>query len=222
MGHMISLTASDGQQVGAFRADPDGTPKAGLVIVQEIFGVNKHIKDVCDGYAKLGYRVVAPALFDRAEPNVDLGYNEETMAKGQALRAQVGSETPIIDIAAAIDEVKSSGKVGVVGYCWGGLLAWIAAQKYDIDCAVGYYGGMINKNLEPKPGCPIMLHFGETDQMIPMEAVEEIRAAYPDIPLYTYADAGHGFNCDLRASYAPEAAKLALERTVPFLSEHLG
>ena len=223
MGQNITLTAADGFELGAYQADPEGTPRGGLVIIQEIFGVNMHIRDVCDKYAAKGFRVVAPALFDRIESGIDYEYTPELQAQGAEMRGQLDPSQPVMDVKAAVDYLKGiEDKVGVVGYCWGGTLAWAAAQKMDVLASVCYYGGAIHDMLDSPATCPVMMHFGEADAMIPMENVDLIRVAFPDIPIFTYADAGHGFNCNVRASYNEAGAKLAQERTDGFLDEHFG
>lgn len=212
------LTASDGHRLGAYEQHPDGA-SASVVIAQEIFGVNPHIRSVVDRYAALGYRAIAPAFFDRIEPGVEIDY-ADGIERGLELLAATGDDNAVTDIGAAVAHVAPTGPVAVVGYCWGGLLAWLAAASLPIDAAVGYYGGRINAHLDAVPACPILLHFGDTDPSIPLSAVEEIGAAYPDVPIHVYP-AGHGFNCDVRDSYHEESATLALERTIEFLAENL-
>ncbi|MDP6603826.1 MAG: dienelactone hydrolase family protein [Rhodospirillales bacterium] len=220
MAENIKLTASDGHEFDAYRVDPQAPPKAGLVVVQEIFGVNDHIRGICDGFAADGYAVVAPAIFDRTERGVELGYDEAGMARGIELRAAADVDAVLRDIAAAADAVRAAGKIGVVGYCWGGRLVWLSACRLDFDCAVGYYGGAIVETKDEAPRCATMLHFGDQDTSIPMADVDEIRAAQPDLPVHIYP-AGHGFNCDQRGSYHAESAALARERTLAMLAEHL-
>lgn len=222
MGQMIKLTAADGVTIEAYRAEPAGKPRGGLVVLQEIFGVNAHIKRVADRFAREGYLVIAPALFDRVEPGVELGYSAEEFPSAVALVQRVDHGKTPFDVAAAVTAAAEGGKVGVVGYCWGGSLAYNAACSIDgIASAVGYYGGNIAKSLGAKPKVPLILHFGEHDDHIPMSDVDAIKAALPDIPIYTY-DAGHGFNCDARASFDEPSAAKALERTLAFLSETVG
>ncbi len=224
MGETIKLTAADGHTFDAYVASPEGTPKAALVVVQEIFGVNAHIRSVADHFASEGYLSIAPALFDRKERGVELGYTGADMQKAMTLMpTQPGdTENAIADIAAAAafarDEYKT--QVGVVGYCWGGSMAWVSAAQLPIAAAVGYYGGFITKYIDKAPKAPIMLHFGKKDDHIPISDVEKIEATYPEIPVYLY-DAGHGFNCNVRGSYDEPSAKLALERTLAFFAEHL-
>jgi carboxymethylenebutenolidase len=222
MGQTLALTAKDGQKLGAYRADPSGKPRGAVVVIQEIFGVNNHIRHVADGFAQQGYVAVAPALFDRVKPGVELGYDQKSIEQGREIRAKVPLEGSLADLQAAIDYAKQFGKVAVVGYCWGGGLAFLAATRLSgVAAAVGYYGGMVAQHAEERPKVPVMLHFGETDQSIPMSDVEKVRKARPDVPIHVYK-AGHGFSCDERASYHPESAKLALERSLKFLAEKVG
>ncbi len=223
MGTSITLTAGDGHGLGAYRAEPAATPRGGVVIVQEIFGVNAHIRSVADAYATAGYLTVAPALFDRADAGVELAYDGDGMTRGRALREQISMDAVEADMRAAIEVAAEGGDVGVVGYCWGGTIAWVAACRLaGVKAAVGYYGGGIHGLRDEQPRCPIMLHFGETDASIPLDQVEAVRAAHPDVPLFIYPDAGHGFNCDVRTSYNAEAAAEARARTMAFLAKHLG
>jgi carboxymethylenebutenolidase len=218
---MIELTTEDGATIGAYRADPEGKPKAGLVVVQEIFGVNHHIRAVADRYAALGYLAVAPALFDRVERGVELDYTPEGVGKGRSLLGGLSAEQSLTDIAAAAAVAAEAGPVGLVGYCWGGRLAYLAACRLDgVAAAVGYYGGRIVDFLGETPQAPLLLHFGERDAHIPLSEVEAIRAAHPELPIHVYA-ADHGFNCDERASYDKPSADLALERTLAFFERHL-
>lgn len=224
MGQTISLTAADGHKLTAYRADPQGTAKGAVVVVQEIFGVNSHIQSVVDGYAGNGYVAIAPALFDREGPGIELGYASDDIARGRDLAFPLGWDSPLLDINAAIDAVANVGKTGIVGYCWGGSLAYLASCKSKVDCAVGYYGGQILKILaaEPdlKPQVPVMLHFGEHDKGIPLSDVDQLRERHPDVPIHLY-DADHGFNCDQRGSYSQPAAEAALNRTLEFYAAHL-
>ena len=215
---MIRLTAGDGHELDAYEAGP-ADAAAGIVIVQEIFGVNAHIRDVVDRYAALGYRAVAPALFDRLERGLELAYTEENVARGRAMRGAIDWDDTVRDVGAAVAHLAGSGPVGVVGYCYGGSLAWLAAHSLPVAAAVGYYGGQIIQFLDRAPQAPVLLHFGEVDYMIPLSDVEEIRRAHPTVPVHVYPGADHGFNCDARDSYHPEAAAGALERTLAFLAD---
>ncbi|HET7876083.1 MAG TPA: dienelactone hydrolase family protein [Methylomirabilota bacterium] len=222
MGQTMTLKAEDGHTLAGYRAAPAGTPRGGLVIVQEIFGVNGHIRRVCDGFAADGYVALAPALFDRVERGVAIGYTPADIERGRALRMKVALDDMVKDVRAAVRGLEAEGlRVGVVGYCLGGTLAWLAATRIDgVRCAVGYYGGGIADAAGEKPRCPVLLHFGETDQSIPPEHHQRIRAAHPALPIHLYP-AGHGFNCDERASYHEPSARLARQRTLEFLAQHL-
>ena len=222
MGRMIELTAADGFRLSAWRADPAGTPRGALVVAQEIFGVNSHIRGVCEGFAADGYVAIAPALFDRYEPRVDIGYTPEDIAKGRALKALAQLESALLDVAAARDAVTASGKVAVVGYCWGGYVAWMTAARLPgFACAVAYYGGGILDAASEVPRCPVMAHFGERDDGIPVAGVRELMAKHPAAQMFIYA-ADHGFNCDQRAAYDAAAATLARGRTLQFLRRNVG
>jgi len=222
LGNHITLTSSDGFKLGGYRADPEGKPKGGLVVIQEIFGVNSHIRAVCDRFAALGYASVAPALFDRYQPNFESGYSpaEIEHARGYIQKADMGKM--LADTQAAIDSLQSVGKVAIVGYCLGGSIAFLAACRLSgLACAIGYYGGMIAKNADEKPKVPTMLHFGETDHSIPLSDVEIIKQKRPDVETYVYP-AGHGFSCDERGSYHEPSHKQALERTLGLLKKCVG
>jgi len=221
-GRWIEVTAGDGFKGVAYRADPAGKSRGGLVVAQEIFGVNAHIRSVCDGFAADGYLAVAPALFERYEQGVDLGYTPDDIARGREIRGRVSTGEALADIAAARDVAAHAGKVGVIGYCWGGLLAWLAAARVPgFACAVVYYGGGITEAIGEQPRCPVMGHFGEQDAMIPMAGIQALAAAHPSAQVFTYP-AGHGFNCDQRGSFHAESAKLARERSLTFLRQHVG
>lgn len=222
MGERITLRAADGHTLGAYVARPAGEPIAGLVVIQEIFGVNAHIRSVADGYANDGFLAVAPALFDRVERDVELGYEGPDMQKAMSFIPRLDIDKAVIDIGAALDFArKTSGKrCGVIGYCLGGTLAWLAGTRLRPDAVVGYYGGRIGNYAGEKPTAPVMLHFGRKDTHIPAEEVEKVHAAHPEVEIYWY-DAGHAFNCEPRPSYNPEAARLARERSVGFLKKHL-
>ena len=222
MGHWIDLTAADGVTITAWRADPAGKPRGGLVVAQEIFGVNSHIRSVCDGFAADGYVAIAPALFDRYERGVDIGYTPDDIAKGRELKGRAQVDAALRDVASARDVAAGAGKVGVIGYCWGGFVAWMTASRLPgFACAVPYYGGGILDAADERPQCPVMAHFGERDSMIPVEGVRKLAAAHPEVQVFIYA-ADHGFNCDQRGSFDAAAAKLARERTLQFLQHHIG
>jgi carboxymethylenebutenolidase len=219
MGDTIRLTAADGHELDAYVAEPRGQATAGLVVVQEIFGVNRHICGVAQRYAALGYRVIAPAMFDRVRRGVELDYTQ--IEEGRALMQKLEWRGTLADVAAAVSEVRAAGRVGLIGYCWGGTVAHVAASDLDLDAAVSYYGGGVAKLLDKKPRCPIIYHFGDRDHAIPPADVDKIRQANPASAVYVYAGAGHGFNCDERASFSPRDAQLAFERTVAFLRAEL-
>ena len=222
MGSTLQLTAADGHGFDLYRAEPPGRPGGALVIAQEIFGVNGHIRAVCDGYAAEGYLTVAPALFDRVERGVELGYGGDDVVRGRELRAPIEIEHALADLEAAARAVASAGRIGIVGYCWGGTLAWAAATRSrTFAAAIGYYGGGVPGMADERPSCPVMLHFGEHDQSIPLDGVKKVQAAHPELPTHIYP-AGHGFNCDQRAAHHPESARLARKRTLAFLAEHVG
>ncbi|HTS39127.1 MAG TPA: dienelactone hydrolase family protein [Xanthobacteraceae bacterium] len=222
MGKHFSLTAADSHKLGAYRADPAGKPKGGIVVIQEIFGVNHHIKSVADRYAALGFVAIAPAVFDRGEKNFDVGYDQKSMEAGRGMRGKITTDNLMDDTQAAIDFAKQFGKVAVIGYCMGGSVAFLSATRLNgIACAVGYYGGQIAQSAEEKPKVPTMLHFGDQDQAIPMTDVEKIKKAQPGMPIYVY-HAGHGFHCDERGSFAPEAAQVAACRSQEFIAKHVG
>lgn len=223
MGQMVKLKSKDGFELGAYRADPSGKPKGGVVIIQEIFGVNKHIKEVCDGYAKDGYIAIAPALFDRVERDLELGYVPEDQEKGKATRGKLDWDNSLNDAQAAAEAIRGdAGKVGIIGYCFGGSVAWIAATRGNFDASVSYYGGNAADFADEKPKCPIICHIGKEDKGIGPEKVEKIKAGQPQVPVYLYDGAGHGFNCDHRGSFNEAAATTARERTLAFLAENIG
>jgi carboxymethylenebutenolidase len=222
MSEYVTLKAEDGHELNAYIARPAGKPIAALVVVQEIFGVNAHIRSVADGYAKDGFLAVAPALFDRIERNVELGYEGADSQKAMALYAKLNLEQSLQDVAAALDfvHIESGAKAGVIGYCYGGSLAWLAATRLHPEAAVGYYGGQITNYTDERPSAPVMLHFGKLDKHIPAEVADRVHAANPAVEIYWY-DAGHGFNCEPRRSFDAPSAKLARERSLSFLKSHL-
>lgn len=226
MGEFVELKAADGRKFPAYVARPAGVAKGAVVVIQEIFGVNSHIRAVADGYAAEGYLAAAPATFDRVKPGVELGYSADDMQAGIALKAAVeGLPAPGVlpDIQAAIDYASQAGKVGVVGYCWGGLLTWRAACLLNgVSAAAPYYGGGVTSPEEAarQPKVPVMAHFGERDHWIPLDSVEAFKKAQPGVQVHVYA-ADHGFNCDQRGSWDAAAAQLARERTLAFFAQHL-
>lgn len=222
MGDQINIESKDGFTFSAYQAKPAAEPRATVLVIQEIFGVNQHIREVCDGYAGAGYLALAPALFDRVEPGIELGYEAADMSRGVELaRGKLQQRDAMADLQASIDFLAKTGPVGVVGYCFGGLLSWLTAcHGQGISCAVGYYGGGIAAALEVAPKVPMMLHFGELDAHISLSDVEKIRVAHPGVTIHTY-NADHGFNCDHRSSFNAPAAALAFERTLDFFIENL-
>jgi carboxymethylenebutenolidase len=222
VGKMIELAASDGHKLAAYRAEPKGKPRGALIVVQEIFGVNSHIQSVADGYAADGYLAVAPAFFDRAQRGVDLGYAQADIELGRAFIPKMQWDKVMLDAGAGRDNVKSAGKVGIVGYCWGGTVAWVGASRLaGLAASVTYYGGGITGLSSEKAKCPVMSHWGETDHAIPLEGVKKFLGEHPEVTSFIYP-AGHGFNCDQRGSYHAESAKLARQRSLEFLRKHIG
>jgi carboxymethylenebutenolidase len=222
MGSTIELIAADGHRLSAYLSSPPGTPLGGIVVIQEIFGVTRHIRAVTDQYAAAGFQCVAPALFDRVEKNVDVAYTD--VARGKDYVSRLNEDQVTLDVQAAIDYSRSAGKVAIVGYCWGGTVAYLAAAKNQVDAAVSYYGAGIGRHVADggvRPRVPIMFHFGETDASIPIPIVEEIETAVPGGIFHLYP-AGHGFNCTERQSFEPASAKLALERSLLFLHRNIG
>jgi carboxymethylenebutenolidase len=216
---MTRLSARDGHELDAYEVHPDGAT-ASIVVVQEIFGVNAHIRSVVDRFASFGYRAIAPALFDRGERGVELGYDDAGRTRGIELVMPIAFDAAMLDVAAAVDHVADTGPVAVIGYCFGGSVAWIAACDLPIAAAVGYYGGQVYGMRDRTPKVPTMLHFGELDHGIPLEQVEAIRDAHPDVPVHVYDGADHGFNCDARPQYDARSAAIALGRTLEFLADH--
>jgi carboxymethylenebutenolidase len=222
MGEWTTLKAADGFELKAWLAAPKGAPKGAVVVIQEIFGVNAHIRSVTDRVAEAGYLAIAPAVFDRVEKDVELNYDQAGMGKGMEIAGKMDRTKTLSDIAAAIEAVKSAGKVGITGFCMGGTYTWLAAaQLPGLSAASGYYGGGILglKDLEPK--IPTILHFGEKDAHIPIDGVHELEKLHKDVPIYIYP-ADHGFHCDARGSYDAPSAKIAWERTMAFFAKHLG
>lgn len=222
MGENILVESDDGFQLGAYVAEPDGSCIGAVVVIQEIFGVNQHIKEVADGYASEGYYAIAPKLFDRVTQDIELGYDEADLGKGVQLAfEQLSMDVTLRDIQATINVAQSQGKVGVVGYCFGGLLTWLSACSLTgISAASSYYGGGVAGHMDKQPSCPIIMHFGELDAHIPMSQVEQIKAAKPDLPVHVYA-ADHGFNCNHRASFDETSSSLARSRTLELLANHV-
>lgn len=218
---MIELRADDGHTFSAYRAEPEGKPRGAVVVVQEIFGVNAHIRRVADGYAEAGYVAIAPAIFDRKQRDVDFPYDASGIERGRAIAYTLDLELAMRDLRAACNAVSSAGKIGTVGYCFGGAIVWVmAARLSELSCAVSYYGSQIVRFVDEAPKIPTMMHVGERDASFPMEKVREIGERHPSVVIHAY-DAVHGFNCDERGSYDAAASALARERTLAFFAEHL-
>lgn len=223
MGQAIELQASDGHKFGAYRADPSGAPRGGIVIIQEIFGVNDHIRSVCDRTAELGYLAIAPALFDRVEPGFESGYSPEEIEAARAFIPNLDLDLMMADISAAAAAAQIAGPVGVIGFCLGGFLAFQSATRLtNLKAAVGYYGGRIVQHVDQVPNCPTQLHFGSEDKGIPLSDVDKIKSARPDCDIHVYVGADHGFHCDARATFHQQAAMAAWARTHVWLERHMG
>ena len=230
MGSFVDLKAADGFVFPAYVAQPAGQTRGAVVVLQEIFGVNAHIRAVADGYAAAGYLALAPSTFHRVKHGVELGYAPDDMSAGMALKAaveamgmNVAAPGVLQDIQAALDYAAQAGKVGVVGYCWGGLLAWRSACLLQgVSAAVPYYGGGVTTEAEiaRQPKCPVLAHFGEQDHWIALDGVQAFKTAHPEVEVQIYP-ANHGFNCDHRGAYDATAATLARERTQAFFARHL-
>jgi carboxymethylenebutenolidase len=227
MGNFIDLKAADGFTFPAYVAQPAAAAKGAVVVLQEIFGVNSHIRQVADGYAAAGYLAVAPSTFHRVKPGVEMGYSPDDMTAGFALKTAVEAlPAPGVmqDIQAAIHHAAQAGKVGIVGYCWGGLLSWRAACTLDgLSAAVTYYGGGMTTPDEAArhPKVPVLSHFGDQDHWIPLDSVEAFRKSHPQVEVHVYR-ANHGFNCDQRGSHDAPSAQQARERSLAFFARHLG
>ena len=222
MGNNLTLDAADGFELGAYRADPPASPKGGIVVIQEIFGVNRHIRSICDRLAAQGYAAVAPAIFDRLVRDFQSGYSPDEVAEARKLIPQLDWDKALLDIGAAVDLLDEEGPVAVMGFCFGGSAAFLTATQRDgLAAAICFYGGQIARHAEKRPCCPTQMHFGDRDQSIPMADIEAIRARRPDCEIHIYP-AGHGFHCDERASYDPESATLAWQRSLAFLAGAFG
>ena len=222
MGQDIKLTASDHFQFGGYRAEPNGAPKGAVVVIQEIFGVNHHIRAVCDRLAREGYVAIAPSIFDRIEPGFTSGYSPDEVATARKFVANPDWAAMLRDTQAAIEAVKDAGPVGIIGFCLGGSVAYAAATKLSgLSAAIGYYGGAIVRFADDQPKVPTQLHFGEKDAGIPLGDVETIKAKRPEVEIHVYPGAQHGFNCDERASYDKSSADTAWPRSLAFLARHL-
>ncbi len=220
MGQFTTLMARDGHEFQAWLAAAPGRARGAVLVIQEIFGVNSHIRKVTDGFAAEGYTAIAPCLFDRVRRGIELGYDADGMREGMGYAKQLSPQATLRDLAAALAVVRHSGRSGAVGYCWGGMLSYLMAGQLPLACAVVYYGKVADC-LEQKPTCPVMYHFGSADHSIPAADVARVQAAYAEAPVYIYPGAGHGFNCEQRDSYDPQAAELARTRTLGFFARYL-
>ncbi len=223
MGEDIRLKSA-ADEIGAYLAKPAGTPKGGIVVIQEIFGVNQHIRKVTDFFASQGYLALAPRFFDHIKPGIELGYTPDTIAEGRGYVMTPGfTEKAVQDVDAAIKELKTLGakKVGVTGYCWGGTISWLAATRLKPDAVSGYYGGGIHGAKAEKPTVPTQLHFGDKDMHIPMAHVNELRKLHPNVQIFDYP-ADHGFHCDERGSWDAPASKQAMARTLEHFKKYVG
>jgi carboxymethylenebutenolidase len=219
MGRKVDLKAADGFELGAYRADPPGVPRGRVVVIQEIFGVNDHIRSVCDRLANAGYVALAPQIFDRIERDFESGYSDTEVAEARALIPRVDWDKLMLDVEAAIDELKREGAVAILGFCLGGSVSWLAATRFGgLAAAICYYGGQIIKHIDREPRCPVQMHFGALDTHIPLSDVEAMKRKQPQAEIYIYHHAGHGFHCDERGSYDQPSARIAWERSLGFLS----
>lgn len=219
----LTLTASDGHTLGAYRADPTGDPRGAIVVIQEIFGVNAHIRSICDRLAEIGYVAIAPALFDRTERDFQSGYSAEDVEQARSFIVDADWDAMVRDTDAARAAVDAVGRVGIVGFCMGGTMAFLGATRLQSIAAVsGFYGGRIAKFADETPGCPTQLHYGSEDHGIPMDNVESVRSQRPDCEIHVYDGAGHGFHCDERASFHAQASNVAWDRTLELFATHVG
>jgi len=227
MSEWVNLKASDGHELSAYVAKPEGEAIGALIVIQEIFGVNQSIRDVADSYAKDGFIAIAPALFDRFEKGLELTYEGDDLKKAFDLYGKLNPDTQLLDIAAAYDYLRSAGKgIGVVGFCYGGLLSWLTATrgedlKMQPSCVVGYYAGGIGKVATEEPSCPVLLHFGADDDHIGNDQIDAVRSAHPEVEIFLYKGAGHAFANEARASFVPAAADLARQRSLDFLKSNI-
>lgn len=222
----ITLNAADGTEISAYLSEPETAAKGVVIVIQEIFGVNEHIRDVADGFAAEGFAAIAPRFFNRLGRDDTLGYAGDDIALGKELAYSIDWQDAVKDVAAAIGEARRRGlKAGVVGYCWGGSLAWLAATRLEgvdaPDAVASYYGSKVPDFVHEKPHAPVIMHLGAEDPTIPPEAIKKIQDAQPDMSVFVYDGADHGFNCDRRGSYHAEAARLARQRTLLFFEQQL-
>lgn len=236
MGRWIEVIAEDGHRMPAWDATPDKPARGAVVVIQEIFGVNSHIRSIADGFAADGYHAIAPALFERVQKGFETGYGDDDIKAGRALAQKAGVDDVMKDLAATVKVALAAGagaaradgtpgaagRVGIVGYCWGGTMSWVSAARVDgLACAIVYYGGSIANFVDEQPQCPVLCHFGKRDRTPSPEQARSVLAAHPQVEGHFY-DAGHGFNCDQRSSYDADASKLARQRTLAFLAGHVG
>jgi len=222
MGETVSLTTTDGHTLDAYKAEPSGASKGGLVVIQEIFGVNSQIRSTVDYFASQGYTAIAPALFDRVGKGIELGYNEDDFATGRETRGKITDDWITADVGAAVQEVFSTGKVSVIGFCFGGYATYVAACTVDgVSAAMPFYGGGIAAKVDDmQPNCPTQFHFGDKDAAIPLDDLQKIKDALQDSPLYVYDDSGHGFTCNDRDSFNEGATERAYARALDWMSQH--
>ena len=221
MGKMTEVQMNDGVSIRVYRAASQGTPRGGIVIMHEAYGMNDHIRGMCERYAAEGYLALAPALYDRVEHGVEIpGYSDEDLEAALRMRKGADWDRSVEDMRTVVGLARDAGPVGVVGYCWGGSLAWLAATRCGVDAAVSYYGGQIIQFIDETPGCPFMAHFAEHDVHVPPESASVVEKHYPNVPVHMY-DANHGFNCDQRVDYDADSAAVAQERTFDFFVAHL-
>ncbi len=224
MGTRTTITCNDDFQLGAYLAEPNGKARGGIAICQEIFGINSYIESVCEFYSQAGYATVAPALFDRAEPNLDIKYSPEGVKRGIEISTRVDWDQALDDLEASLNTLRARGieKFGIVGFCWGGTLAWLSACRREVDCAVAYYGAEIEHFPNEHSRRPVIMHIGEEDPVIPADKLAAIKKAQAGTPIYTYPKASHGFDNENRPNYDPATVMLARERTLDFLAQHVG
>jgi carboxymethylenebutenolidase len=221
MGGHISIPTGGTQCIGAYVAEATGKPKGGIVVIQEIFGVNAHVRSVADRFAAAGYTAIAPAFFDHLETGVELPYTDAGLQRGRALVSELGLDRAVEDVASAAEAIASAGKIGAVGYCWGGTVALLAAIRLGLP-SVSYYGARNVPFLGEPLQAPVMFHFGENDASIPPEMVARHRQMQPQMDVFSYPGAGHAFNRDIDpAHYHETSAKLALQRTMAFFDQHV-
>jgi carboxymethylenebutenolidase len=216
------FTASDGHRFSACCCEPQEDRKGVVIVIQEIFGLTEHMCSLTQRFAEKGYLSIAPALFDRVAENSVLPYSESGAERGKELVSQLDNDKVLLDLQAIIDAHTGDSKIGIVGYCWGGSIAYLAASCLKLDAGIAYYGTRIHQMLQHKPACPFMFHFGEQDKLVPMENINMIRSANPNLPLHLYPNAGHAFSCEPRPSYHPVSAEIAMDRSLAFLDEYLG